>query len=104
MTLHELLNYCPLHRLINKHVLKKVDVFVKQEDIDQGERGMGTKCPVHLALKRAGINGHVTYSRVELPNLGGNKTIKLPDEARRFIVDFDSMKPVKPFNFTLSLR
>lgn len=57
-------------------------------------------CPIALALKEHfKIDDVIVGSMTCLINGGNGGSVDMPRSCRRFIVRFDSGKPVKPFNF-----
>lgn len=84
-----------------------VTVEVTAEDIAKGKGGQTDACPIALACRRVGYPAaHVGYSGWS-PNgtdIGHPWPVgPLPEEARRFVVDFDQGSPVKPATFRLPL-
>ena len=86
-------------------------IEITQEDIKQGERKEGRKCPVALAFQRAGLSeasvGYCyVYPRGLTASPGEMVSDKLriaqglPEEVRQFNHDFDAGDPVTPFSFT----
>jgi hypothetical protein len=88
-----------------------ITIEVTQEDINNGERKDGCKCPVALAFQRAGARGafSVGYFYVYPKGLtaSDSETVSdkiriarsLPEEVTQFNHDFDDGKPVTPFSF-----
>jgi hypothetical protein len=75
----------------------KIDVT--QEDIANGVREDGTSCPIALACERAGLYAPNVDNEIATDEGNYNMTA----EAIRFIEDFDSGQPVKPFSFETEL-
>lgn len=76
-------------------------ISVTQEDIDKGERNECRRCPVALALARAGFSGwEVDAGTIFLPHSTA-EPIRTPVEVTRFVLDFDEGLPVFPFTFEL---
>lgn len=73
-------------------------IAVTQEDIEQGQRVQSQKCPIALALKRAGATD-VSVGRVTAMVDGTH--YHLPTVVEQFVADFDSGKEVEPFEFEL---
>lgn len=74
-------------------------IEVTQEDIDKGLRFSSLLCPISLAVQRClnipsckVIPGMISF---------GNNEYDLPDPVNRFIVAFDTRRPVQPFTFEL---
>ena len=87
-----------------------IEVNVTQEDIDNGKRESCTRCPVALALTRAGWKGvgvsadYAWQSKGRLNDqctLNDDDFFKMPAEAQAFVFNFDHNKPVKPLTFFL---
>lgn len=75
-------------------------VEVTQEDIDQGECGVPTNCPIARAIRR--VTKH-EYVSVGSWSAGvGPLIVNLPYDAIRFVEEFDSRHTVKPFRFELT--
>ena len=69
-------------------------IQVTRKHIKAGKMGRMTLCPIALALKERGFeNVKITTETVEVD--GAELTLS-PSEAK-FVDDFDSGKPVKPF-------
>ena len=82
-------------------------VYVTQKDIDKGEVGDCSYCPVALAMGRLfpNLEPVVQPTRVHY-RIRGRKThyergMPAPKEVWEFINDFDEHKPVEPFHFDL---
>lgn len=84
---------------------KTITVTVTQEDIDTGKRREPTECPIGLALQRR-------FKRPVIVGPGSiyvtkrgflrNSTFYVPSpEMTRFIIDYDSRKPVSPSTLTM---
>ena len=83
-------------------------VYVTQKDIDQGEIGGCTSCPVALALGRLfpHLKTIVQPTRLYYRTRGPiwqrrQRAMDAPKEVRIFVDDFDEGKPVEPFHFDL---
>lgn len=94
----------------------KLKIKVTKQDIQQGIMGRSSYCPVALGTNRAltAASGFATVtSHIGAYNLGfalddGDEYCSLgwqktPSKVRRFILDYDEGKKVKPFNFTLEV-
>jgi hypothetical protein len=87
--------------------MKRLKVTVTQEDIDEGERGECSRCPIALAIKRVFSNTFVSVNgadaRVEEVD-GRRRWYSLSKSAREFIASFDSdgKIAVKPATFVLT--
>ena len=89
-------------------------VFVSQEHIDIGRANDGNLCPIAHAIaeQHPNINKNLQYP-VHVEGTTIVSTIKgtekkniryaIPRSAKRFISAFDNGRPVKPFNFILTL-
>ena len=81
----------------------KVKVEVTAKDIKNGRRCDPNACPIALAAKRA-TKGRIIRALDNFFRLNDEST--LPHSLKRvakFIQNFDSSKPVKPFSFTISI-
>ena len=78
-------------------------VHVAQEDIDAGEKGRASDCPIALALRRELSAGMVRVGyHVVSWNIGGSSFIAdLSNSAKYFVRAFDRGRPVKPFAFVI---
>ena len=77
-------------------------VEVTQEDINRGMPKVCDRCPIALAMRRAGCAFvYVEPHRVDWRRRGilSGKYSSLPSEATRFIMAFDNAEPVQPFTF-----
>ena len=80
----------------------KYRIDVKQCDISRGVPTSACDCPIALAIKRAlrckhvGVTG--TYIAIN------DKMVRQTKKVAKFVYDFDSYKPVKPFSFTVNLK
>lgn len=84
--------------------MKTITVSVTQEDIEEAtalEFPGSTQCPIALALRRSFPGASV--GRVDCGWKDGKTAISLPlpDEARKFVSDFDHGLTVKPSTFRL---
>jgi hypothetical protein len=82
--------------------MAKHTINVTQEDIDQGKRTSPTQCAVALAMRRETGNEWVV-GEYDMDNFQTNIGVRLPEEARTFIKDFDYGRPVEPFSFTVDI-
>ncbi len=73
-------------------------IHVRRRHIEMGKRFSSRECPVALACAEV-FGGVVSVSQWGLRSTDGFHTLPLP--AQRFIDNFDSRKPVKPFTFVL---
>ena len=77
-----------------------ITVFVSQEDIDNGRQCQSTQCPIALALKRqcealsvvAGLFTTTINSRF----------YHTPDDAKKWMRQFDHDKNTEPAEFTFT--
>lgn len=77
---------------------------VTARDIRRGTRDSSTSCPVALACKRAsGVNWYVDSWTLDNYSTGETIQVKTPKRVAKFVFAFDSLKPVKPFSFTLNV-
>lgn len=88
--------------VIEKYYVCGVEIVVTQKDIDNGERGSGAHCPISLALQRENIDGLVGQWAIYLRDYS-KRIAWLPEDARRFVVDFEDGKLVKSFSFSIEL-
>lgn len=84
----------------------KREIRVTQDHID---RGGGTQpcfhCPIALAARDAGFQDVAVHHRyIHYASKGGDKFVRLPDEAMFFIQHFDKGWPVQPFSFEVDDR
>lgn len=79
------------------------DVHITQAHIDRGVIGNCTRCPIALGLKETfpALEIDVAFSAVHIttPECDHYRYTTLHSSAKKFIVDFDDGKPVKPFSF-----
>ena len=76
-------------------------IQVTQADIDNGIPEDDCRCPIALALKRAGYPAYVGDFKVEMED---GTEVLLPDSARHFIERFDrDFTSVSPFEFDLAI-
>lgn len=86
-------------------------IEVTQSDIDHGERGSCTACPIAIALERH-LGCHVTVQEndtevappcawIRIQRDGSQH--QLPGSAESFIRRFDDGKSVAPFAFNLNI-
>lgn len=73
-----------------------IKVKVEQKHIDKGIKESPTFCPIALALRDLNINTYIGSDLLKMRHL----TVLLPEEAVKFIEDFDDGKMVQPFEFT----
>ena len=83
--------------------MKKV-INVTARDIEKGSRAEPESCPVARALSRAFRSQAIVGTRDVDFNDGSLKTIFLPADAVRFILDFDRGRPVRPFKFEVYIN
>lgn len=80
-----------------------ITISVTEEDIANGRRKRCQKCPVAIAMLRAGFYtvwanpGDLTWIDSER----NEHSCVTPDEVREFITRFDNHEPVAPFTFEL---
>lgn len=75
-------------------------VKVTKQDIKEGMRNIHSSCPVALAIKRATGVDYVSVGDVVFL---GEDIVRVSRAVDRFVTRFDDKKPVKPFNFRLTL-
>lgn len=80
---------------------EQITVRVTRDDIRKGVKDNSVLCPIATALRRKG------YERIKVhtyqAQIGRGKVrYELPEEATRFIDNFDEGVPVKPSVFTLT--
>jgi len=80
-------------------------IDVTEEDINDGVRQNCWTCPIALAAVRS-LDDHTAYAALFLfvRRPGGTLSAPLPNEAVRFMSDFDAGLPVKPFSFTVTFN
>lgn len=78
-------------------------IVVTQNDIERGTRYRACACPVALAIKRRTSRECEVAGRYMIFRSDINTKYDLPTPVRKFVVDFDTGKPVKPFSFELDL-
>ena len=85
--------------------MQQIKVVVTKDDIDNGVRGMHTKCPVSLALKRLGFeNPVVGRDRFTYAKEDTFKICNLPQVAKDFIRSYDNTGwTVEPVEFWISI-
>lgn len=89
--------------------MAKITITVTQEDIDKGRRESSCNCPIALAARRVFVNDSVRVSPFDLVLYAKDdeevRYRMLPQEAARFIEQFDHQGPtqVKPFSFTVEV-
>ena len=73
-----------------------------QQDIDQGTPRSPYFCPIALAMDRNDLEEICVYgSDVSYIDGSMERMGALPEEAMRFLEDFDEQLPVQPFSFEL---
>lgn len=73
-------------------------INVTQTHIDTGKKFICNNCPIALALQDVGLTGIAVSDSFIYHSEGWFRT---PREVKKFIIDFDSGRVVKPFTFTL---
>lgn len=85
-------------------------IRVEQRHIDAGAKGSSAlNCPIGLAVMDATRRRHVGVGFLSVNIYDGahghiKLSAKMPDEARRFVVDFEHDRPVSPFEFDLAIE
>lgn len=76
-------------------------INVTQEDIEMGSPSLCYNCPIAWAAKRAIAGSFAAVDGIKMVIESEEKRTRywLPEEARKFVDDFDSGRPVKPFSF-----
>lgn len=86
---------------------KRILVDVTQEDIEMGERRASMRCPVALAVRRVPELSACVVGPKDVisdsPAHPNGLDIPLPGAAIKFVLRFDSGRPVRPFSFELEL-
>lgn len=79
-----------------------LNVYVGKRHIEHGKRANCDSCPIALALMEKNIWSSVSVSTTTayFPNSCGY----LPPAAKKFISNFDSGHPVKPFSFRIKVK
>jgi len=79
---------------------KRKLIRVTEQCIRDGMIGSSDSCPISLAFLDAGCpNTHVFYGKYNLVGDSQYTRRKIADTAHQFVKDFDSERPVEPFNF-----
>lgn len=78
--------------------MNKYTIVVTQKDIDKGEPGEPTLCPIALACRRQfpGKRPEVSSVRIRI----GSRDFKHP-RLKQFVRDFDAGNEMKPTRFTI---
>ncbi len=84
-----------------KSKAKYVTVRVTRYFITRGVKRSSGSCPIALAGDSATkkMQTFVAREHLKLRHDYGEKIMALPKKAQKFIEDFDSGKPVRPFSF-----
>jgi hypothetical protein len=85
---------------------QRVTISVLQEHIDKGEKKSPCNCPIALAIKSqcraiSCIVSGDNENEFLLESRHKWVQFKLADLGKQFILDFDSDRPVKPFDFSI---
>jgi hypothetical protein len=84
-----------------------MQIAVTQEHIDQGVRGLATKCPVARAIKDhyAQVECHpcVGYSEMSIAFQNRRLFLAIRSNLARWIGDFDNLRRVQPITISLNL-
>ncbi len=93
--------------------MRTVQIEVTADDIANGKPYECVRCPIALAMKRAGIDQVAVGDRFFCFGPGGPEDPNslddarehhvLPPEAGRFVDRFDSLQPVEPFSFNVEI-
>jgi len=89
---------------------KKYKIFVTKHDIESGDWHSCIGCPLSIAFRRALNHKYVLvgakYGEVFREEQKDKAIFKfnLPLSAQKFIKQYDEGKPVKPFNFWITLN
>lgn len=76
-------------------------IYVTKKDIADGQPKNPLFCPIACAAnRRFGKWVRVDSSEIRIVE----RSYKLPPAAKKFVKDFDSLKPVRPFSFTLPVK
>lgn len=85
---------------------KRIKVSVTAEDIANGKHGNCSLCPVALAVNRA-IGQKFDAVRIGFRNAefgyGDPDERVLPWRAQEFVLDYESGRPVEPFEFEMDV-
>ncbi len=78
-------------------------IIVTTDDITGGRRGDPLRCPVGLAVSRAGFSQcYLTRSAVIIRNRGRAATaLLLPEAVQHWILAYEERRPVEPITFDL---
>jgi hypothetical protein len=77
-------------------------ITVTQQHIDQGQKGSPTRDPIAFAMADAGLespNAGVTHLRWYKD--GRRQYVEVPREVYDFMLNFDTGRAVKPFEFQI---
>jgi hypothetical protein len=81
----------------------RVRIDVTQEDIEAGKRRKVTTCPIARAANRVFVKAaRVNTFEIRVAGMHVFTGQPLPLRASRFVMAFDSGRPVKPFSFTIA--
>ena len=83
---------------------KAFEVSVAQAHIDMGEKAQPAACPVALALKSMGYQNVAVNFHAWIRENGEHYQLSLPDDAHKFIEDFDEGLDVEPLSFHVTSR
>lgn len=79
---------------------KTITVYVTEECIELGKRGIGCQCPIALSLKKSGFS----QASMGCRHLWINGIPMIPpSEVVDFVRNFDKGKLALPFNFQITV-
>lgn len=80
--------------------MAKIKVSVTAEDIEKGQRMTADRCPIALAVHRIeGYENAAVYPGSGVVLDSKYAGCPIPEEAKDFIIRFDTGDKVKPFTF-----
>lgn len=82
--------------------MKTISISVTAEDIANGVRENPCCCPIALALRREFHGSEAVVGNMNA--CVGSHLFLLPAAARKFVEDFDELRPTAPATFELGER
>jgi hypothetical protein len=79
-------------------------IKVTEDHIRRGRRGDVSECAIALAVTEAMERpAYVQFHAIVFPDIDG-VVFHLPDAAKRFALDYDEWRQVKPISFEVGLK